>query len=88
MGNHEVPGRSQASRKLSGAAARTGDKNAKVIEKNVEMRMFKSAIKRRNINIMIINIEYFDSVDRVDKRDTMHAMMASRQKKDILQQEI
>ena len=57
MRNQEVPGRLQASRKLSGAAARTGDKNIKVIENNVEMRMFKSAIKRRNINITIANME-------------------------------
>ena len=57
MRNQEVPGRLQASRKLSGAAARTGDKNIKVIEKNVEIRMFKSAIERRNINIMTANME-------------------------------
>ena len=57
MRNLEVPGRLQASKKLSGAAARTGDKNIKVIEKNVEIRMFKSAIERRNINIMTANME-------------------------------
>ena len=57
MRNQEVRGRLYAIRKLSGAAARTGDKNIKLIEKNVEMRMFKSAIKRRNINIMITSIE-------------------------------
>ena len=43
--------------KLSGAAARTGDKNIKLIEKNVKMGVFKSARKRRNVNSTIINIE-------------------------------
>ena len=57
MRKQEVPGMLQASRHLSGAAARTGDKNIKLIEMNVEIRMFKSAIKRRNINIIITNIE-------------------------------
>ena len=68
MRNQEVPGRLQASRKLSGAAARTGDKNIKVIEKNVEMGRFEYAIKRRNVNTMITNIEYLYRVDRVGEK--------------------
>ena len=43
--------------RLSGAAARTGNKNIKVIENNVEIGIFKSATKRRNINITSTNIE-------------------------------
>ena len=54
--------------RLSGAAARTGDKNIKVREKNIERRMFKYAKKRRNINTMSMNIEQVDNVDRVDKK--------------------
>ena len=88
MRNQEVPGRLGASRKLSGAAARTGDKNIKVIENTVEMGMFKSARKRRNINITIVNIEQLDSIDRVDKKETTYSMMASRCKKDTLQYEM
>ena len=53
---------------LSGAAARTGVKNIKVIEKNVEMGRFEYAIKRRNVNTMITNIEYLYSVDRVGEK--------------------
>ena len=44
-------------RRLSGAAARTGNKNIKLIEKNVKRRIFKSAIKRRNINSASTNME-------------------------------
>ena len=54
--------------RLSGAAARTGDKNIKVIENNVEIGIFKSAIKRRNINIMITSIEQVDSGNHVDEK--------------------